>query len=173
MSYTEVKLLKVKTSVASEPQSRWIQSVPSVLLGAFSGLEYDFVARLLINHPGPAALLCGVSHCRGLIWLHSGPSPFQNRWALSADQTALGRAFVPAPLLSRSESRFGPCRSISTPPPSVSLSACQSLSFRHTSVTSAFLFPVCLYHSTVTHSLCPSPCIYHPPKHTHTSDRSA
>lgn len=142
-----------------------------MLLGVFAGLENSFVARLLINHPGPAALLCGVSHCRGLIWLHSRPSPFQNRRALSADQTALGQAFVPTPLLSGRESRFGPCRSIS--PPSASLSACQSLSFRHTSVTSAFLFPVCLYRSSVTHSLRPSPCIHHSPKHTHTSDTSA
>lgn len=56
-----------------------------------------------------------------------GPSPFQHCRALSADQTALGRAFVPAPLLSGSESRFGPCRSIPSPPSLVSQSLCLSV----------------------------------------------
>lgn len=121
-------------------------ALPSVLLSVFSGFEYGVDASLLINHPGPAVLLCGVGHCGGLIWLHRGPSLFQNRRALSADQTALGPSLCTRSPFIWKRSRFGPCRSIS--PPSVCVSACQSLSrarpFRHASVASAFLFPASL-----------------------------
>lgn len=38
-------------------------------------LSGSFVASLLIRYKGPAALLCWVRYCWGLIWLHSGLLP--------------------------------------------------------------------------------------------------
>lgn len=38
-----------------------------------SCVESSFIASRLIKYKGPAALLCWVRYCWGVIWLHSGP----------------------------------------------------------------------------------------------------
>lgn len=77
--------------LSRETHPLWGLTVPAMLFGVFRlmlcvCLTDSFVAGLLINTKGPAAILYGVRHCWGLIWLHSGPSVFQICAALSADR---------------------------------------------------------------------------------------
>lgn len=109
--------------------------------------------------------------------------PKQQSFALSADQTVLGQAFVLPGLLCERESRFGPCRSLplcqSVCPP---VSHCLTRSFFHPpvylSVTSAslsllfvFISPLSFISSSLTFAFL-IPVLCYPSlslsKHAHT-----
>lgn len=107
-------------------------TVPALLCAVFSLFVHvcvcvswsAFVASLLIKHKGPAALLCWVRYCRGLIWLHSGPLSSKAAELYLQIRQRLAEPLCRLAFLSERESRFGPCRS---PSPPVSLSFCLSL----------------------------------------------